>query len=86
LQRRGFDELRSASAYYWKAKRAFDEAGTSLDNREEIRQMIVDAYDGILAAETSCNFFWGSAWVHKSFDLIEKSYRLLDEAMRRIGK
>jgi len=56
-----------------------------LNNPEEIRNMVFEAYDNILEAETSCNFFWGSAWVHKSFDQIEQAYRLLDAARRNLG-
>jgi hypothetical protein len=32
-------------------------------------------------AETSCNFYWGSSWVHRSFDELERAYRLLDTAV-----
>ncbi len=85
LQKKGFDEIRAASAYYRKIKKTFDELGGGLDDPEEVRHMIVDAYDGILAAETSCNFFWGSAWVHKSFDALESAYRLLDAARDRLA-
>jgi 4-alpha-glucanotransferase len=85
LQKRGFDEIRAASAYYRKVKQAFDLSGKESKNPDELRQMIFDAYDNILAAETSCNFFWGSAWVHKSFDKLEQAYCLLDEAMRQLG-
>ncbi len=49
-----------------------------------MRQLIVDAYDCILRAETSCNFFWGSAWVHKSFDELERAYHLLDTAKAKL--
>jgi hypothetical protein len=34
--------------------------------------MITRAYDHILVAETSWNFYWGSRWVHRSFDWPEK--------------
>jgi hypothetical protein len=43
--------------------------------------MIIKAYDHILVAETSCNFYWGSRWVHRSFDELEQAYFLLDTAM-----
>jgi len=85
LQKKGFDEIRAASAYYRNVKCAFDRRGEEIKNPESVRQMIVDAYDCILEAETSCNFFWGSAWVSKSFDKIEHAYRLLDAAMKELG-
>ncbi|MDA8327092.1 MAG: hypothetical protein M0033_12875, partial [Nitrospiraceae bacterium] len=80
LQKRGFEEVRKASAYYHQVKRAFDERGHQANNPEEARQLIFRAYDCILEAETSCNFFWGSRWVHRSFDGLEEAYRLLDAA------
>ena len=67
LQKRGLEEIRNASAYYQRAKQTFDHAQLDGD-REEVRNLITSAYDHILAAETSCNFYWGSRWVHRSFD------------------
>jgi 4-alpha-glucanotransferase len=85
LQKKGLDEIKAAGDYYRKVKKAFDRPESAVKNPEETRQLIVDAYDNILAAETSCNFFWGSAWVPKSFDKLETAYRLLDEAIRHIS-
>jgi alpha-amylase/alpha-mannosidase (GH57 family) len=85
LQKKGWDELRNASAYYQTVKRVFDEGGYGDGNREELRLMITSAYDCILVAETSCNFFWGSRWVHRSFDELEQAYSLLDAAMVRMS-
>jgi alpha-amylase/alpha-mannosidase (GH57 family) len=82
LQKRGFDEIRNASAYYQKVKAAFDLRCGGASNAAEIRQMITDAYDLILASETSCNFFWGSSWVHRSFDQLGRAYHLLDTAIK----
>ena len=83
LQKKGWDELRNASAYYQKVKRAFDRRRGELTHPEEVRDLIIKAYDHLLAAETSCNFFWGSRWVHRSFDELEQVYHLLDQAMAR---
>ena len=85
LQKKGLDEIRNASAYYQKVKRVFDLNFQEANDPDEIRQMIFSAYDHILLAETSCNFFWGSAWVHKSFDKLERAYELLDMAMKRLS-
>ena len=84
LQRKGWDVVRDASAYYQSVKKAFDEGGHEADNPEEVRQMIIKAYDHILVAETSCNFYWGSRWVHRSFDELEQAYFLLDTALARM--
>ncbi|MDY6952681.1 MAG: glycoside hydrolase family 57 [Thermodesulfobacteriota bacterium] len=85
LQKKGWETVHHASGYYHRVKRTFDERGHAADNPEEIRQMIMDAYDHILLAETSCNFYWGSRWVHRSFDELEKAHTLLDRAMERIS-
>ena len=84
LQKKGLDEIRNASAYYGKVKKTFDERKEESADPEDVRQMIVKAYDHILAAETSCNFYWGSRWVYRSFDEIEKAYQLLDTAMKQL--
>jgi hypothetical protein len=51
-----------------------------------VRHMITGAYDHILVAETSCNFYWGSKWVCRSFDALEQAYRLLDTALSLLPK
>ena len=84
LQKKGFDEIRNASRYYHEVKKTFDSNSMNVNNPDEIRQIIFDAYDALLEAETSCNFFWGSKWVYKSFDKIELVYRLLDSAMAQL--
>ena len=81
LQKKGWDELRNASAYYHKVKRFLDEWKDLSGDAEEARHLIIKAYDHILVAETSCNFYWGSRWVHRSFDDLEQAYHLLDTAM-----
>jgi alpha-amylase/alpha-mannosidase (GH57 family) len=81
LQKKGWDELRNASAYYHTVKRYFDEHRGDASDPGEVRSLIVRAYDYILTAETSCNFYWGSRWVHRSFDGLEQAYHLLDSAM-----
>jgi len=85
LQRRGWDELKRASEYYHKVKAAFDAKSAGMESADPVRQLIVKAYDEILVAETSCNFFWGSAWVYRSFDRLEQAYALLDEAAKLIA-
>jgi len=84
LQKRGLEEIRKASAYYQRAKRAFDQCELNGD-REEVRHLITRAYDHILAAETSCNFYWGSRWVHRSFDDLEQTYFCLDRAHEKLN-
>jgi len=84
LQKKGWDEVRNASAYYHRVKSAFDERGNGVGNPEEVRHMILRAYDHILTAETSCNFYWGSRWVNRAFNDLEQAYRWLDTAVSQM--
>jgi 4-alpha-glucanotransferase len=84
LQKKGWDEVRSASNYYWQLKRRFDQSQEQIADREEVRHLIVRAYDHLLTAQTSCNFYWGSRWVHRSFDDLEQAYYLLDAAKAKM--
>jgi alpha-amylase/alpha-mannosidase (GH57 family) len=86
LQKKGWDELRRASEYYWKSKTTFDQQFATLKNPEEIQHLITRAYDHLLKAETSCNFYWGSRWVHRSFDDLEQTYHLLDVAKEKMAR
>jgi len=86
LQKKGWDEVRRASEYYWQVKRAFDQRHSGLVNPEDTRALIIRAFDHLLVAETSCNFYWGSRWVHRSFDGLEQVYHLLDTAMNQLRK
>lgn len=86
LQKKGWDEVRNASAYYQRVKKAFEERQHLADDPEDIRQQIIHAYDYLLRAETSCNFYWGSRWVHRSFDALEQAYHLLDTVMTRLAE
>ncbi len=80
LQKRGFDEIRSVSRYHREVQRVFDTCQEQLADAGDVRQLITEAYDCVLRAETSCNFYWGAAWVHRSFADIERAYHLLDTA------
>jgi alpha-amylase/alpha-mannosidase (GH57 family) len=86
LQKKGWDEVKRASEYYWEMKKSFDRCQETLADREEVRNLILRAYDRLLTAETSCNFYWGSRWVSRSFDDLEQSYYLLDTARARMGQ
>jgi alpha-amylase/alpha-mannosidase (GH57 family) len=85
LQKRGWEEVKKASAYYRRVKKAFDEGQGDLPDPEDVRHLIIKAYDHILTAETSDNFFWGSRWVHRTFDELEQAYHLLDRAMEAVS-
>ncbi|MBF0199075.1 MAG: hypothetical protein HQL32_15265, partial [Planctomycetes bacterium] len=84
LQKKGFDEMENASEYYRQAKGTFDKCQHELDDAEEVHALIIKAYDLLLLAETSCNYYWGSKWVHKSFDALEQVYYNIDVAMQKM--
>jgi alpha-amylase/alpha-mannosidase (GH57 family) len=74
LQRRGLDEVRRVSERYHARRWAASEAGGS----QAAHQVLDEAYWHLLRAETSCNFYWGSRWVHRAFDDLEAAERLID--------
>lgn len=84
LQKKGFDEIRNASAYYHQLAATFDAKAGEIEHAGAVHALITEAYDTLLIAETSCNFYWGSKWVHRTFDELEKVYRLLDEAKAKL--
>lgn len=80
LQQRGFDEIKRASAYYHRLAGAIHSRGDELRDAPRAHALLAEGYDALLVAETSCNFYWGSSWVHRTFDELERCYRLLDAA------
>ncbi len=69
LQKIGLEELKRISERYHSRRWA---AGNGSSG------MLDHAYWHILRAETSCNFYWGSSWVHRAFDDLEEAERLID--------
>jgi hypothetical protein len=51
------------------------EAGAGADSHRELDE----AHWRLLRSETSCNFFWGEAWVNRC-------HRDLDDAWERLGR
>lgn len=75
LQRRGLEELRRVSRRYHDRRWALGENGASQDAHHRLDRALWH----LLRAQTSCNFFWGSRWVHRAFDDLEQAERLIDE-------
>lgn len=46
----------------------------------ELYRLLAEAHWRALRAETSCNFFWGEAWVPRVHHDLDQASRLLDEA------
>jgi len=67
LQKKGLDELKRASGLLLAGPQGLRPARGRWGKRRGNRRLLVRAYDCLLRAETSCNFYWGSRWVHRSF-------------------
>lgn len=80
MQKKGWDEVQRASDYYWQLNKRLEQCRAGLPNADEVCHLLARGYDHVLTAETSCNFYWGSRWVHRSFDDLEQAYYLLDQA------
>ena len=48
----------------------------------ELYRHLEDALAMVLRAETSCNFFWGEAWVQRCHDDLDQATRHLEQAER----
>ena len=51
----------------------------------ELYRLLQDAQWRVLRAQTSCNFYWGEAWVQRCHDDLDAASRLLDEAGPRFS-
>jgi alpha-amylase/alpha-mannosidase (GH57 family) len=58
---------------------AFHDAQSKSGNDPEVKRIMDDAQWRLLRAETSCNFFWGEAWV-------PKAHQDMDEVERKIAE
>jgi alpha-amylase/alpha-mannosidase (GH57 family) len=77
LQKRGLEDIRNLSKEYHQQRWFLDEKGSS--QYEKSNHLLDEAFNHILRAETSCNFFWGSKWVHRAYDDLEVAERYLGE-------
>ena len=50
----------------------------------EVYQLLEQAHWRVLRAETSCNFFWGDAWLTRCHDDLNEATCYLDQAWARI--
>ena len=74
---------RNASAYYWQVKRNSTrrpKTGERRRNPSAHRANLRSSADG----GDELQFYWGSRWVHRSFDGMEQTYHLLDTAMQKM--
>jgi hypothetical protein len=60
-------------------------AARAHDPNPELARVMSEAHGHLLRAETSCNFYWGEAWVHKSHTDLDSVAWHLGEAKAILG-
>jgi len=63
-----------------------DAAATQTHPPAELRRVLAEAHWRLLRAETSCNLYWGEAWVHKAHQDLDAVAWHLGEARALLGK
>ena len=56
-------------------------AGSTVGNDEWVAGLLEQARWRVLRAETSCNFYWGEAWVQRCYDDLDEAGACLDQAL-----
>lgn len=59
-------------------------AGELYIQEPEVHHLLEQAFWRLLRAETSCNFFWGEAWVPRAYEDMQASQAYLDLACRKM--
>ena len=66
-----------------ETSRALSEAwrrvGSPDQANQEARRRLSEAQWRILRAETSCNFFWGEAWLHRCHRDLDDAWAILNQ-------
>jgi hypothetical protein len=65
--------------------RVAEAAARAGDPNPELTRVLNEAHWHLLRAETSCNFYWGEAWVHKSHADLDDVAWHLGEAKAILG-
>jgi alpha-amylase/alpha-mannosidase (GH57 family) len=68
-QKQALGRVAEVSARYWEQRRDADDARAA---------HLEQSYFRILRAQTSCNFFWGEAWVERAHRDLDDALALLD--------
>jgi len=61
-------------------------AGQVHDPKPDLARVLREAHWRLLRAETSCNFYWGEAWVHKTHADLDSVAWHLGEAKALLGE
>ena len=60
-------------------------AGERYPDDQELHRQLEEAMWRLLRAETSCNFFWGEAWVERAHRDLDECWSHLNRALARMG-
>jgi len=88
LQWTGSQAQKDALQRVSEISRSFQEARARTSSNPADGRFHTDfeqAYWRLLRAETSCNFFWGEAWVQRCHQDLDDATRLLNEASSRLA-
>lgn len=82
-QRATLAAVGTLSAAIQEAVRQANEQGIAED--EGFQQQLEETTWRLLRAQTSCNFYWGEAWVHRSDADMAASWEALNQVRARLG-
>ena len=74
------DTLRRVAETSHALHEAWRRVGPPAANNQDARQRLAEAQWRILRAETSCNFFWGEAWVARCHRDLDEAWSFLKQA------
>jgi hypothetical protein len=77
LQKGALNRIIEASAAFHNAQQ---KAGTAANGNPELAWLLSEAQWRLLRAETSCNFFWGDAWVARCHHDLDHAWEFLNRA------
>jgi 4-alpha-glucanotransferase len=74
-QKDALKRIAETSQAFHAARQRLDEAAA---NNPDLQQRLSEAQWRLLRAETSCNFFWGEAWVQRCHNDLDEAWAILN--------
>jgi len=85
VQWTGSSDQRDAVARVAEISKAVHAAAAKLNGDAEARHRLEEARWRLLRAQTSCNFYWGEAWVQRCHDDLDEAVARLELAVHGYG-
>jgi len=85
VQWTGSSEQRDALARVAELSDAVRDAATAIDGDQEAAHLLEQARWRVLRAETSCNFYWGDAWLARCDHDLDQAAAQLERARLALG-